>query len=592
MIRINQIKFRVCPKEDKLKNLNKKIKSIIKTEDYSLVRIVKESVDARDKTNLRFIYSVDIQVDNENKLLKSLKGNKDISVVKDESYVFPYYSKQGVNQPAKENCESDKQLRPVIVGAGPAGYFSALWLARAGFKPIVVERGRKVEQRNIDVQRFWDNGTINPESNVSFGEGGAGTFSDGKLSTGIKDKQHRVTAVLNDFVKFGADPDITYVNKPHIGTNVLVNVMKNMRHEIIALGGSILFDTRLVDIKLSETSDEPSEAEMTSKAQMLKNITLDVTDNVEIDKLLPDIPNNHRYIYKDNRTYIELETDALILAIGHSARDTFIRLNELGVPMEAKAFAMGVRIEHKSDMIQKSQYGDSKEASYLPPASYKLTHRSSEGRSVYSFCMCPGGYVVNASSDTEQAVVNGMSYRDRGGENSNSAIVVNVTPEDFKAEGFDEYGVLAGMYFQRKYEKLAYNEGKSFIPVQLYGDYKEKRVSRKIGDVKPNIKGNYTFGDLNNCLPPYVNNAIIDGIEYYDTRLKGFADKSSVLSGIESRTSSPVRILRDENYMSSICGIFPCGEGAGYAGGITSAAVDGIKVAESCAKYIIRGKRQ
>jgi hypothetical protein len=260
--------------------------------------------------------------------------------------------------------------------------------------------------------------------------------------------------------------------------------------------------------------------------------------------------------------------------------------------MEAKAFAMGVRIEHKSDMIQKSQYGDSKEASYLPPASYKLTHRSSEGRSVYSFCMCPGGYVVNASSDTEQAVVNGMSYRDRGGENSNSAIVVNVTPEDFKAEGFDEYGVLAGMYFQRKYEKLAYNEGKSFIPVQLYGDYKEKRVSRKIGDVKPNIKGNYTFGDLNNCLPPYVNNAIIDGIEYYDTRLKGFADKSSVLSGIESRTSSPVRILRDENYMSSICGIFPCGEGAGYAGGITSAAVDGIKVAESCAKYIIRGKRQ
>jgi hypothetical protein len=575
MIRINQIKFRVCPKEDKLKNLNKKIKAIIKTENYTLVRIVKESVDARDKSNLRFIYSVDIDADNENKLIKSLKGNKDISVVKDEQYVFPFESGNRL----------DKKLRPVVVGAGPAGYFSALWLARAGFKPIVVERGRAVEQRNLDVQRFWDKGTINPESNVSFGEGGAGTFSDGKLSTGIKDRQHRVTAVLNDFVKFGADPDITYVNKPHIGTDVLTCVMKNMRREITELGGSILFDTKLVDLKLRDALGKPDDL------KAISSITLDVTNNIEIDRLLPDIPNSHRYIYKDNRTYIELETDALILAIGHSARDTFIRLHELDIPMEAKAFAMGVRIEHKSDMIQKSQYGDSKEASYLTPASYKMTHRSSEGRSVYSFCMCPGGYVVNASSDTEQSVVNGMSYHDRGGENSNSAIVVNVTPDDFVSEGFGEYGVLAGMYFQKKYEKLAYDEGKSFIPVQLYGDYKEKRTSTDFDNVKPNIKGNYTFGDLNNCLPPYVNNAIIDGIEYYDTRLKGFADKASVLSGIESRTSSPVRILRDENYMSSICGIFPCGEGAGYAGGITSAAVDGIKVAEACAKYIIEESR-
>jgi hypothetical protein len=354
--------------------------------------------------------------------------------------------------------------------------------------------------------------------------------------------------------------------------------MQNMRREIIELGGSIFFNTRLVELK----PDLPS--------KKINTVILDVTNNVEIDKMLPDMPNKYRYLYKEGRTYIELEADALVLAIGHSARDTFIMLNELNIPMEAKAFAMGLRIEHKSDMIKKAQYGASKEAAYLPPASYKMTHRSSEGRSVYSFCMCPGGYVVNASTDTNQAVVNGMSYHDRSGENSNSAIVVNVTPEDFAAEGFGKYGVLAGMYFQKEYEEKAYNEGKSFIPVQLYGDYKNKRASKSFGNVKPNIKGNYTFGDLNNCLPPYVNNAIIDGIEYYDTRLKGFADESSILSGIESRTSSPVRILRDENLMSSFRGIFPCGEGAGYAGGITSAAVDGIKAAEACAKYMMRSK--
>ena len=425
-----------------------------------------------------------------------------------------------------------------------------------GFRPIIFERGMKVEERSEAVEGFW-NGTqsINPNCNVSFGEGGAGTFSDGKLNTGIKDKYGRINAVINDFISFGAPEDIGYLNKPHIGTDELKKVLVNMRNEIIKLGGQIHFNSCFIDYKIKKNTPKNSYV-------------------VTIKDLITG--NNKEYT-----------TNSLIIAIGHSARDTFKMLFDNKLPMEPKAFAIGVRVEHPRTMIDQGQYGNSEAAKQLPAADYKMTFRSSEGRSVYSFCMCPGGFVVNASSDNNQAVVNGMSNHGRDEVNSNSAIVVNVTPEDFEAEGFGCYGVLAGVEFQKKYEALAYNEGKGCIPVQTFKDYKANIASMALGEIKPNIRGKYTLGNLNNCLPVYVNNAIIEGISYYDTRLSGFAREDSVLSGIESRTSSPVRIVRDDTFMSAVRGIFPCGEGAGYAGGITSAAVDGIKVAEACAAYLL-----
>ena len=462
-----------------------------------------------------------------------------------KEYSFPYTF-------IPEN-KLQKLLSPVIIGAGPAGYFCALNLSRAGLNPIVIERGEPVEQRSETVSSFWNQEKpINPNSNVSFGEGGAGTFSDGKLNTGIKDKMGRIKSVIDDFISFGAPYDIAYLNKPHIGTNELKKVLSNMRKEIIRLGGKIYFNTTFVDYERTDN-----------------NI-------IKVKAINKDSSQNDSTLY--------FNTNALVLAIGHSARDTFTMLYNKKLPMESKAFAIGVRIEHKRAMIDEAQYGNSEAAGKLPAADYKMTYRSKEGRSVYSFCMCPGGFVVNASSDINQAVVNGMSNHARDEENSNSAIVVNVTPDDFIADGFEE-SPLSGMYFQQKYEKLAFDEGKGAIPVQLYGDFKQHKISEKFMNVIPNIKGKYTMADLNNCLPAYVNNAIIEAIEYYDSKLSGFSDYSSVLSGIESRTSSPVRIVRNDELMSEIKGIFPCGEGAGYAGGITSAAVDGIKVAESVAKY-------
>ena len=388
-------------------------------------------------------------------------------------------------------------------------------------------------------------------SNVSFGEGGAGTFSDGKLNTGIKDKYGRIQAVIDDFIRFGASEEIGYLNKPHIGTDVLKHVMKEMREEIRSFGGEIHFSHQLTAI--SHRSD-------TCLSLTIKDL--------------------------QNEQTIVVETSACILAIGHSARDTFAMLQAAGVTMEAKSFAMGLRIEHSQAMVNASQYGTSGQAKLLPAADYKMTYRSTKGRSVYSFCMCPGGFVVNASSGEGQSVVNGMSNHGRDEENANSAIVVNVTPEDFAADGFADYGVLAGVEFQKKYEHLAYEAGNGKIPVQLFADYKANRVSTEFGSVKPNIRGGYQFANLNKCLPAYINDAIIEGILDYDRKLKGFSSGDAVLSGIESRTSSPVRIVRDETYRSDYAGLFPCGEGAGYAGGITSAAVDGIKVAEAVAAYI------
>lgn len=543
MLRINQIKISIkdildLTREQEIALLSKKASKILKGSKIQALTIIKKSIDARDKQNLLYIYSVDVICEDEKNILKKVH-NKDIMLTNSKKYQFPFH------------CTNSKSLSPVIIGAGPAGYFCGLYLARAGFKPIIIERGKTVEERMLDVEAFWSGKKpINPSSNVSFGEGGAGTFSDGKLNTGIKDKNNRIEAVLSDFVSFGASEDITYLNKPHIGTDVLCTVMSNMRNEIIRLGGEIQFQTTFVDYK--RTSDSIK-------------ICLE--------------SNNERYTY---------DTNALILAVGHSARDTFHMLNNNKLSMEQKAFALGVRIEHKQAMINESQYGTSIEAKKLPAADYKMTYRSSEGRSVYSFCMCPGGFVVNASSNDEQAVVNGMSNHGRNEENANSAIVVNITPDDFYAEGFDANDVLAGVKFQEKYEKLAFLEGKGCIPVQLFKDFEANKTSTSISDIQPNIKGKYRLSNLKNCLPAYVNNAIIEAVHAYAKKLHGFDKPEAVLSGIESRTSSPVRIIRNEQFMSDTIGIFPCGEGAGYAGGITSAAVDGIKVAEAVAQYLIK----
>ena len=534
MIRINQIKTNIHDKEDVL---NDKIFKLIRTKSFKLERIVKKSIDSRDKNNIKIIYSVDISSEKEKEILRNNINNKNIMLTSCKKYSFPFHN------------YSNKNSSPLIVGAGPAGYFCALYLARAGYNPVLIEQGKPVEERTLDVEEFWKGGQLSRYSNVSFGEGGAGTFSDGKLNTGIKDPMGRIDAVINDFIRYGAPEDIGYLAKPHIGTDELKTVLVNMRNEIQNLGGTVLFGHKLADIKIQN-------------------------DNIIacVDKL-------------NLNESIEFKTDALILAIGHSSRDTFHMLYERKLDMEAKAFAIGVRVEHPRTLIDAGQYGDSDEAKCLPAASYKMTFRSSMGRSVYSFCMCPGGFVVNASTDANQCVVNGMSNHARDEINSNSAIVVNVTPEDFIAEGFGDYGVLAGVEFQKKYEALAYKEGRGSIPVQLFKDFKAGKASSTFGTIRPNIKGSYTFGDLNNCLPAYVINGIIEGIEAYDKKLHGFADPDTILSGIETRTSSPVRIIRNEDFMSGIKGIFPCGEGAGYAGGITSAAVDGIKVAEAVAAY-------
>ena len=545
MLRINQIKIPVQEHEEIA--LEKKLRKLLRTDCPYRYRIIRKSIDARDKGNLLHIYVVDVEFERIQDIPHKIIDDKNIMLTKNKKYAFPHQFRDELDKNADASV-----YRPIIIGAGPAGYFAALQLARAGYRPIVYERGKCVEERTKDVEGFWQGEIpICANSNVSFGEGGAGTFSDGKLNTGIKDKDGRIQAVIQDFIRFGAPEEIGYLNKPHIGTDVLKQVMQTMRKEICSLGGEIYFSHQLTAI--THTSDT--------------RLALTILD-----------------LEKEQTKVVE--TMACILAIGHSARDTFAMLQAAGVAMEAKSFAMGLRIEHSQAMVNASQYGTSEQAKLLPAADYKMTYRSSKGRSVYSFCMCPGGFVVNASSGEGQSVVNGMSNHGRDEKNANSAIVVNVTPEDFDADGFAEYGVLAGVEFQKKYERLAYEAGNGKIPVQRFEDYKENRVSTEFGSVKPNIRGSYQFANLNNCLPAYINDAIIEGILDYDRKLKGFSSGDAVLSGIESRTSSPVRIIRDAAYCSGYTGLFPCGEGAGYAGGITSAAVDGIKVAEAVADYI------
>lgn len=529
MIRIRQLKLHTDHSEADLK---KKIcKSLHMKEDALLsYSIVKQSIDARKKPDLYYVYTVDVHAASESKLLKKNKDNN-ISYVEKKDYQLPDFGEQVLN-----HC-------PVVIGSGPAGMFCAYMLAENGYQPLILERGACVDDRTEDVERFWKTGVLNPDSNVQFGEGGAGTFSDGKLNTLVKDSFGRNHKVLEIFVENGAPEEILYQNKPHIGTDILSLVVKNMRNHILECGGEILFHHKMTDIN---TEDD-----------RLRSIT--VCD------------------LKTNRIF-KIDTDLIVLAIGHSARDTFQMLSDHHIQMEAKPFAVGVRIQHKQKMIDESQYGKER-GKTLPAASYKLTANLENGRSVYTFCMCPGGYVVNASSEEQMLAINGMSYHDRGSANANSAVIVSVNPQDYPGND-----ALSGVAFQRELERRAYEAGKGKIPVQLFKDYCYHTISDSVGDIEPLFKGDYEYGDVRGIFPTVIGDSIEAGIKAFDQKIHGYASDDAVLAGVESRTSSPVKIVRDASLQSNFGGIYPCGEGAGYAGGITSAAMDGLKVAEAIVK--------
>lgn len=515
LLQISNIKLGIEKTEEDAYEKALKIAGLMKRDVISW-KILKYSVDARNQSQIHKIYTLGIYV------ASYYKSRKNVRVVeKEKKYSYVVSGKQELKSP------------PVVIGFGPAGMFAAYLLACGGYRPVIIERGGMVEERTRAVEKFWQTGDLDLNCNVQFGEGGAGTFSDGKLNTGIKDKENRIQFVLETFVKFGADEKILYDAKPHIGTDVLKKVVQNMRKYILEKGGTFYFHTALKDITYEHGS------------------------------LCKLILSNGKV----------LETDLCILAIGHSARDTFEMLYKKGVIMEQKPFAIGVRVEHSQKKINQSQYGF--EDNRLGAASYKLTYKTKKNRGVYSFCMCPGGYVVDASSENEMKVVNGMSYAKRNGENANSAIVVTVSPKDFPKNH-----PLSGMEYQRELEKRAYMEGKGQIPIQRYGDFKKNRTTDKLGTIKPQIKGKYSFANLNHIFPQYITEALIEGMEYFGTKIRGFHDEDVVLSAVETRTSSPVRILRDEEYQSNVAGLMPAGEGAGYAGGITSAAIDGMKISE------------
>ena len=509
--------------------------------------ILRKSVDARKKHQIQMIYQVQFQASREQQLIKRY-GKNDAKIIPDAGAFQEDnpFEKKETSSPksiqrelvSKEKLQVGKSPKtsPVVVGMGPAGLFAALELSRAGLCPILLERGTDVDKRREIVSEFWNTGELDSQTNVQFGEGGAGTFSDGKLNTMVKDPTGRNRQVLQTFVDFGAPSEILYLQKPHIGTDKLGAVVKAIREEIIRLGGQVYFETRLEKVRWNQEGVQ-------------------------------------EIVVSEKGVCREIPCDTLVLATGHSARDTVTELYRSGLAMEPKAFAIGVRVEHSQEMIGTNQYGDYYRK--LPTADYKLTYTTGRGRGVYSFCMCPGGYVVNASSEPGRLVVNGMSDYARDSRNANSAIVVTVDPSDFQASD-----ALAGIAFQRKWEEAAFREGKGKIPVQLLADFWQKKVSTGFGTVKPCMKGGHTFGNVRSALPEFVGDAIAEGMSAFDKKIAGYAGEDTVISGIESRTSSPVRICRNQTLQANVPGIYPCGEGAGYAGGITSAAMDGIRVAQ------------
>ena len=489
------------------KQIEAKILKLLKISSKEIKNwtIVRRSLDARKKPVLYYSYIIDVETANEQMVVKKCK-QKNVSIMDSKPYTFPQVS-------------PSTKKRPVIIGMGPAGLFCGYYLAKHGFNPIILERGKEVEER------------LN-----------AGTFSDGKLNTLVKDKYGRNKEVLQVFVEHGAPKKIIYDQKPHIGTDVLIEVVRSMRQQMIQWGAEIHYKTKMTDILINDNS-------------------------------VVGVCDEHGHVY---------ETDTVVLAIGHSARDTFEMCYNHNIPMEAKSFAVGFRVEHPQSMINIQQYGETY-AECLPTAAYKVTAKTDSGRGVYSFCMCPGGYVVNASSEQGHLAINGMSYSDRAGKNANSAIIVSVNPEDFGGQG-----PLSGVEFQRQIEKKAYEIANGNIPVQYYKDFKGKSEHNEYisSDFTPSMKGNYSFACVNSILPQELNDSFIQGMEHFHKIIPGFGDDYALVSGIESRTSSPLRIIRNDHGESTINGLYPCGEGAGYAGGITSAGMDGIYIAEKIAlKY-------
>lgn len=534
MIRITQLKLSAAHTKEELKD---KILKLLRIDGQALLSytIRKQSLDARKKPDLYYVYTVDVHVSDERSVKKRVRNHNISFRGPDPEYVL------------KSEGERPLAHRPVIIGTGPAGLFCGYELARLGYRPILLERGADVDARQEDVMRFWKDGKLNPHSNVQFGEGGAGTFSDGKLNTLVKDPEGRNARVLRVFAEHGAPEAILYENKPHVGTDVLTGIVKNMRHSIETMGGEVRFHSLVQDIR---TAGEGLEKRIAGLA-------------------VEDTQTGEQY---------RLETEIAVFAIGHSARDTFEMLYRRGLSMEAKSFAVGVRIEHPQSMVDMVQYGND-HPDVLPPASYKLTAKASDGRGVYTFCMCPGGYVVNASSEEGRLAVNGMSYQDRGGQNANSAVIVTVSPEDYGAGG-----PLAGVEFQRKLEEAAFRAGEGKVPVQLFKDYRKDRPSAGEGTVAPQIKGACCWTNVRSIFPTFLARDIEEGILAFERKLPGYSRDDSVVSAVESRTSSPVRLVRGADMESGLRGVYPCGEGAGYAGGITSAAMDGMKAAEAIAK--------
>lgn len=535
VLKVNQIKL---PLNHSKKQLKEAIvhKLRIRPEEMIDYRILKQSIDARKSGKgghageVLYQYSVAVTLANEKQYLKKHHANKDILPYTPVIYQMP---EKAADKPAKP---------PVIIGSGPAGLFCGLMLARQGYDPIILERGSEVHTRMEKVNAFWAGGKLDKECNVQFGEGGAGTFSDGKLNTSVKDPSGRNRLVLETFVRFGADPSILYDNKPHIGTDVLSEVIVNMREFLVDKGATFVFDTCVNNLDIV--------------SQKLLSV----------------------YTDSDSNSNSEIKTDVCVLALGHSARDTFNMLYNKGFDMECKSFAVGFRVEHPQRMIDESQYGIQKKI-ILPPSPYKVTSNFPNGRGVYSFCMCPGGYVVNSSSTENHTVVNGMSYHDRNSKNANSAIIVSVSPKDFGADD-----ALAGVRYQEKLETENYKRGNGLIPQQLFGDFCDDRLTTAYGDFGSCTKGNTVFAKLNGLMNADMEQSFKLGMEHFGHLIHGFDRKDAILSGMETRTSSPLRIKRDESFESNISGVYPCGEGAGYAGGITSAAIDGIKVAEAIIK--------
>lgn len=519
MLTISNIKYKVTDEysDERLKKLAARALNV-PPHRIKKTEIIKKSIDARDKENVHYIYSVNAEINDEDSFLK----RRNVSKAKLYTFTYP---------------KAAAGLSPVVAGFGPAGMLSALTLAKAGLKPIVIERGRAVEDRQRDIDTFWQSGRLDPTSNVQFGEGGAGTFSDGKLTTGKNDPLIRT--VFEEFVAAGAPREILYLAKPHIGTDNLRKVVKNIRLKITELGGRVLFEHRLTEIH---------------------------RQNGCVCGITCSTPQGDKHI----------DCSRLILAPGHSARDTFAMLIKSGIAAEQKPFAMGVRIEHDQSMINRAQYG--KFAKYLPPADYKLVSHLKNGRSIYTFCMCPGGFVVGAASETEGVVTNGMSYFDRSGKNANAALLVGIEPKDF-----DSDDPLAGIQLQRELEHRAYIAGgKSYsAPCQLAGDLLRDRATTAFGSIEPTYRPAVTPSDMKKVFPDFMYDTLKMGITELDRQLRGFASPDAVLTAVESRSSSPVRIVRDSVSRESISlkGLYPCGEGCGYAGGIVSAAVDGMKCA-------------